>query len=467
MQHNRLSRREFLKWTSLGVAGLAVTACVPAPAGTTGSAGEQGGAAAQPAGEAATLQYYIGFGAGSNPDQVTAVQELFAKFTEGNANVAGVEPLVVPWEEAPRKFQTMVAGGTPPDVITMGMSQWDFAAKGAFVDIKPLAERDGLDLADWDQSAIDAYTVMPRNNMLYGLPFGLNDQCMVYNKTLFDEKGVELPPASWQDESWTWDSLLDKASQLTSGEGVEKAWGVGGIGGNWVVPWCYGGAWVDESQTKISLAEPGAMQGVQLNYDLMQTHGYMPTDVDVDAMGGGNIFLTGKVGIYTEGSWGVTTLLQIEDFEWGLAPIPYAPGADINKRASSYYPDALVVSSNKAVDQSWDLVKFMVLDDENYKTFLRIMTMIPARKALRGWFVDEFWKGERPDINWDAFMDGFNYAQVQRLFLNINWSEVNNTQAAALDPLWLGESTPEQVIPGLAEQLQEIWTRGIEQLPAS
>lgn len=168
MQNNRLSRREFLKWTSLGVAGLTLAACAPVPAGTTGGTGEQGGEAAQPAGEAATLQYYIGFGAGRNPDQVTAVQELFAKFTEGNANVAGVEPLVVPWEEAPRKFQTMVAGGTPPDVITMGMSQWDFAAKGAFVDIKPLAERDGVDLSEWDQSAIDAYTVMPRNNMQIG-----------------------------------------------------------------------------------------------------------------------------------------------------------------------------------------------------------------------------------------------------------------------------------------------------------
>jgi hypothetical protein len=108
----------------------------------------------------------------------------------------------------------------------------------------------------------------------------------------------------------------------------------------------------------------------------------------------------------------------------------------------------------------------MILDDENYKTFLRIMTMIPARKALRSWFADEFWKTERPDINWDAFLNGFDYAQVQRLFFNVNWSEVNNTQEAALGPLWLGETTPDQLIPELAAQLQEIWTRGVEQVQA-
>lgn len=461
MQNNPLSRRDFLKWTSLSVAGLTLAACAPAPAGSTGSTSGQ---AAQPAGQAVTLQYYIGFGAGGLPDQVTAVNKLFAKFTEGNKAVAAIEPLVVPHDDAPRKFQTMVAGGTPPDVITMGMSQWDFAAKGAFIDIKPLAERDSLDLSEWDQNAIDAYTVMPRGNMLYGLPFGLNDQCLVYNKTLWEEKGVELPPTDWQNESWTWESMLAKADQLTDGDGVNKVWGVGGIGGNWVVPWCYGGAWVDEAQTTIIVDKPESIQGIQLNYDLMQTHKYMPTSVDVDAMGGGNIFLTGKVGMYVEGSWGTGTLIQIEDFEWGLAPIPYAPGTDINKRASSYYPDALVISSKNAVEQSWDLLKFMIMDDDNYKAFLRIMTQIPARKALRDWFVDEFWKGEHPNINWDAFMDGFNYAQVQRLFLNINWSEVNNTQSAALTPLWLGQGTPDQVIPDLAAKLQEIWTRGVEQV---
>jgi len=85
-------------------------------------------------------------------------------------------------------------------------------------------------------------------------------------------------------------------------------------------------------------------------------------------------------------------------------------------------------------------------------------------KELRNWFVDEFWKQEKPDINWDGYMDGFNYAQVQRLFFNINWSEVNNTQDAELGPLWLGETTVEELIPQLAKKLQEIWTRGIEQL---
>ena len=53
---------------------------------------------------------------------------------------------------------------------------------------------------------------------------------------------------------------------------------------------------------------------------------------------------------------------------------------------------------------------------------------------------------------------------MQRLFFNINWSEVNNMQDAALGPVWLGEKTPEEVIPDMAKQMQEVWTRGVEQV---
>lgn len=459
MKNQNLSRRNFLKMSAMGATGLALAACVPAaPAG-------EGGAAA-PAAKDVVLQYYLGFGAGGNPEQVSAVEEIFADFVAQSDTVSAVEPLVVPWAEAPRKFQTMVAGGTPPDVISMGMSQWDFAVKGAFVDINPLAEKDGLDLTEWDEAALAAYTVVPQDNMLYGLPFGLNDMAMVYNKTMLEQKGIDLPSKDWADESWTWTAFVDMLGKITEGEGMNKTWGTTGIGGNWGVPWTYGGAWVDEDLETITVDSPESMQGIQLNYDLINEYGYMPSSVDLDAMGGGNVFLTGQVGIYADGSWSAGTLMGIEDFEWDLAPIPWGEGTDINKRSSPYYPDSLVIASADAIDDSWDLVSFMIVDDENYKEFLRIMTMIPARKSIRPWFVDEFWKGERPDINWDAFMDGFNYAQVQRLFFNVNWSEVNNTQEAALGPLWLGETTPDALIPGLAAEIQEIWTRGVEQVKA-
>lgn len=473
----KISRRALLRISATGAAGALLAACgtAPTPAGQAGQTPEVAPAGATQAGVAATtapaqgsggktLQFYIGFGAGGAPEQVEALKTLFAKFVASTSGVAAVEPLVVPFAEAPRKFQTMVAGGTPPDVITMGMSQWDFAAKGAFVDLRPYVERDKLDMSQWDQNAVDAYTVRPRGELLYGLPFGLNTMAMVYNKTLFDKAGVAPPPKDWKDASWTWDAFVEKTTKLTSGEGPAKTWGTTGIGGNWILPWVFGGSWVDGAGKQIVVTQEQALKGFQFNYDLIHKYKVMPTQAEAQALANG--FLSGKVGIYTDGTWAAGTLAKITDFEWDIAPVPYATGTDINRRATPYYPDALVISSANARDESWELVKFLVMNDEHYKEYLTIMSQVPARKPLRDWFQNEFWKKEKPNINWNGFLDGFNYAQVLTLFLNINWSELNNTQQSDLDTLWLDQTTPDKAVPALATKLQDIWQRGLTQLPA-
>jgi multiple sugar transport system substrate-binding protein len=454
----RITRRELLCSALLASGGVLLAACQPpkvpeAPAKTAPA--EQ--PAVAPLREA-NLIYYIGFGAGGAPAQVEAVKKMFARFSEAQPQVK-VEPLVVAWAEAPRKFQAMVAAGTPPDVITMGMSQWDFAAKGAFSDIRPFLEADKVDMDDWEPAAVEAYTVKPRNNLLYGLPFALNAAFAGYNKTMWDKAGLKAP-TDWEDPGWTWDALLDAAQTLTkrSGDNIEE-FGMLSLG-NWDIPWMFGGNWVSDDGTRITLDSPQSIKGFTYVQDLIFKHRVAPTAAESAALVEG--FLSGRVGYFHQGTWGIGTLLEIEEFEWDFAPVAYAPELGVDhERATPYYPDSLVISSKKHVPESWALVRYLLLDDTNYKEFLQIMSMVPARKRFRSWFYDEFWKGSAPDKNWSVIEDVWPYAQVQRLFLNINWSEANNTQAAELGAVWTNESTPDKVIPELAKKLDEIWQRGL------
>lgn len=455
MAHRNLSRRRFVALGGLGAAGLALPAKGAGPTEQTTSF------AVRRQGEGKTLQYFIGIGAGGTPEQVAAVKTLFERFVDTSDTVASVEVLVTPSSEAPRKFQTMVAGGTPPDVLTMGSSQWDFAAKGVFRDIRPLAERDQIDLTEWDDQALQLFTVPTRDNMLYGLPHGLNTMTVMYNKTLLENQGVQLPPKDWNDQSWTWDAFLDKAKGATSGSGGAQTWGVQRLGiGNWLLPWFYGGDWVDEALTTITVAEPPSLEGFQYQYDLIHTHKVMPPPQLSEQMENG--FLNGQVGMNIGGTWDIPWLLTAEGFEWDLAPMPWAEGTDLNRRAAPYYPDAFTISSEDNVEESWELIKFLLLDDNNYKEFMNFMGMLPARKPLRDWFVTEFWQKNKPEVSWSVFQDAFNYAQVTRLFFNVNWSEINNTQEADLSTMWLGDTTPGEAVPALQDKLQEIWTRGVE-----
>lgn len=455
MTQRNISRRRIVALGGLGAASLAL------PTNAAGAAGQSLSFLASRQGKGKHLQYFIGIGAGGTPEQVSAVKKLFDKFVKTSDTVASVEVLVTPSSEAPRKFQTMVAGGTPPDVLTMGSSQWDFAAKGVFRDIRPLAKRDQVDLSQWDDSALQMFTVPTRDNLLYGLPHGLNTMTVMYNKTLLEKHGVKPPPTDWNDQSWTWDVFFDKAKGVTSGGGNNQTWGVQRLGiGNWLLPWFYGGSWVDEALKTITVADAPSSQGFQLEYDLIHKHKVMPSPEVSDQMQNG--FLTGQVGINIGGTWDLPWLLTAQGFEWDLAPMPWAPGTDPKSRAAPYYPDALTISSKDNVEESWELIKFLVLDDGNYKEFMSLMAMLPARKPLRDWFVAEFWKKNKPEVNWSAFQDAFNYARVMRAFFNVNWSEIDNTQDAALSPLWLGDTTPDKVLPPLQQKLQEIWTRGVK-----
>src|SRR5690606_17529261 len=63
------------------------------------------------------------------------------------------------------------------------------------------------------------------NNKLVQLPHDCSPVTLWYNPTLFEERGVELPPTAWDDPSWTWDRYLETCIQLTHGEGPEKIFG--------------------------------------------------------------------------------------------------------------------------------------------------------------------------------------------------------------------------------------------------
>ncbi len=481
----RITRREMLRLSVLSGLGAALAACAPAPTAAPTQAPASAATAAPQATEAATaapqateaataapaaaalkpadLQYYIGFGAGGNPDQVEAVKKIFARFSEANKGVT-VEPLVVAWADAPQKFQAMAAAGTPPDVITMGMSQWDFAAKGSFVDIQPFLDANKIDTSDWDPIAMECYTVKPKNNLLYGLPFGINAEIGIYNKTIWDAAGLKAA-TDWKDATWTWDALLANAQKTTKSSGSNVTqFGMLRTPGDWDIPWMFGGSWVSEDGQHITVGAPESIKAFTFVQDEVFKQHVAPTAAESQALTNG--FLSGQVGYLDDGTWSINTYLEIQDFEWDFCPVPFAQEVGVDKgRATPYYPDSLVISSKNNVDQSWALVKFMLLDsDDNYKEFMQLMSEVPARKSFRSWYYDQFWKGKAPNKNWSIVENCWGYAQIQRLFLSINWSELNNTQAADLGALWTNDSTPDKVIPALATKLEDIWQRGLAQL---
>lgn len=95
------------------------------------------------------------------------------------------------------KLATQVAGGNAPDVQQFGGNYPDYVSKNALL---PLNDYFGnlIDIEEMDQGVIDSATM---DGKTYGLCLGTNMLGIVYNQTMIENAGAELPKpgASWED----------------------------------------------------------------------------------------------------------------------------------------------------------------------------------------------------------------------------------------------------------------------------
>jgi multiple sugar transport system substrate-binding protein len=111
------------------------------------------------------------------------------------------------------KLNTLVAGGNAPDLIQLGNNYVDYVNRGAIMDITDLVG-DVIDLSNFDESIANTGFV---NGKQYGINLGSNSLGILYNKTLIESVGMELPK-----EGWTWEEMEEYSKQLVEKLGPGK-----------------------------------------------------------------------------------------------------------------------------------------------------------------------------------------------------------------------------------------------------
>ena len=466
MAKRKQTRRDFLRLTVVGAAGAALVACQgAAPEGAGGTAGEAGGAAgeavAPPAAgaEPASLLFYWLTG---DMSWVERNKPLMAKFVEENPGYS-VEQLLPPsGMSAIEKFQAMIAGGEPPDIADTGMDQYSFADRDVFRDLQPLIERDGADLSDEDPIAMQSF-YHPGKNIQFGYPHSMNSAVMYFNKDLFDAAGEPYPPQSWDDPSWTWEAYKDVAKRMTQdtdGDGRPDQWGSSAPLYVYNAPFIYGGAWTNEDQTEVLLDRPESIKGFQLYQDAMYTDAYAPTPEAAQLMQSG--FMSGRMAMSFGGTWDVAGFRTIQDFGWDTAPCPRdSARPEDAPRGNDVFPDALVMSSVKQVEQSWTLLKWMLLNEENHLYWSwDVLGMFPSRSSL----VPEYLRRAQeslPGIAWEVIAESWAHGNLDILFINSNYSEIDSFIGANIwDQLTLASMTAEEAITQALPDLEPLILSG-------
>jgi len=268
------------------------------------------------------------------------------------------------WEDYNRKLVTQVAGGTVPDVTRAAIIyRPSYVSKGYVEDLMPFAQKSHFPFDQYFKTPFGGYLV---DNHLWGMPVGIYDMAMYYNKTMFKEAGIPFPSTNWE-KGYDFDQFLSVARKLTKGSGVHKQYGAQMLTDfRWLIHflWWSGGEFLSADHSKCVLETPQALEGLQYLHDLMFKYQVWPNPETLkNGVLTTGLFTSGRVGMYLDGMWQMPTMKAIKNFEWGVAPLPR------NKKiATGYYIDGWFVPKGAPNPElSWELIaSFMSAQTEDY-----------------------------------------------------------------------------------------------------
>jgi multiple sugar transport system substrate-binding protein len=198
-----MKKQIYVLMALLLTAGMILTAC-------------GGGGAAGPV----QIRWFVGLGTGTDPAQVEVEQALVDEFNATHDNIELILE-VVPYDSARDTLATQIAAGEGPDVI--GPVGWagSNAFFGQWLELTPYIESSGFDTSVYDPALVEMYI---NEEGQLGLPFLVFPGAVFYIPAMFDEAGLNYPPANygedyvWPDGTtaeWNWDTFSDVAKLLT------------------------------------------------------------------------------------------------------------------------------------------------------------------------------------------------------------------------------------------------------------
>lgn len=397
------------------------------PAPTDSSSGEataptEESQLAEPAsGDKKKVMIFVGFGTGTDPDQVAAQDELAARFNESHDDIE-VEFLIVPVEEARERFLAMVSGGNAPQLVGPHGISTIANFKELWEDVTPYIEAENYDMSDFYGPAT---TLNKYPDLNAGLPLGLYPSFIFYNKDAFDAAGLSYPPSDYSDTSWDIDTLRDMALQLTVDEnGNTPAMGDAFDPGA-IKQWGYADTWTDFRGQLTMFGAPDVgrpttedyktavvnsdewLYGAQWIHDGVFKDHFIPDAAGQGAIDAetGDPFGGGHVAIWNSHTWYMSEGLNDLPFEYDVAPLFFNQNGE---RISRIHADLFTMPKNaENKDAAWEVMKWLVAP-EQIVDVCKVYGCLPARQSSQEDYL-AYLQERYPGINYDVIFDAIDY----------------------------------------------------------
>ncbi len=374
--------------------------------------------------------------------------QMITNFEDANEGVKVNLTMQGEWSEIPQYLaQARMAGQTVDFVRTSGgVIRSTLAPSGALMDITdtmaPYADR-------FVEGTLDNYTV---GGHLWGIPYGeTTTSCVYYNKTMFDELGLQEPK--------TLDELVHCADVIKEKKGIKNAWiHQGAIVDYWQM-WfeeAYGQTsghesiakaedWLSGNSSFVNDETVTAFAKIRELFD----RGVLTSDsLDTDDTAMKALFAQQQAAMFYGGTWEYAPTLEIVDgaFEIGVFLWP-SLGEGMSAQACGAADDGFAVASNCNKD-NWDLIaKFldhMTNEESANLTLGPIQPIIPVIKTV-------------PPVDLPCSQEMVSFMPDTIMFLDWLWpSEINNTLGNQIAGVTAGHITPEAAAQAVQDTYEKL-----------
>ena len=307
--------------------------------------------------------------------RVTAMDQLIAAFETAHPDIT-VKQVTFPYADYQTRIVAASLARKGPDVMQLFYGWTDKFVAGKL--IQPLPE-DKFPAAEIEKEFFPIVTAMKRDGMYYGLPTAVRSLALFYNKKLFEEAGIDGPPA-------TLDDLVADAKATAKQDAGGNFTTVGitmdmaGQDHQWwreVLVRQFGGVPYNDDDTKVEYDSEAGAQALDF-YTSLQTKDKASVANFMDE--GQAAFRAGRAAMTIDGTFRLGSFSAITDFDWAVAELP-ANADGLKSNYASYFANAIGSGAEGEELAASEAFLQYLSSPEAMAIWLKVVGELPARRS--------------------------------------------------------------------------------------
>ena len=448
---NQVSRRTFLQWAGIGMAGGVLAACAPAVAPSAPAADSSSGAAA-PSQETRTAAFWL---IGGQQWDDFYNQTIFPKFYEVHPEIKMETTIIASWTDLYNKLVTSAAGGAPPELARQkDFFTPDFAVRGI------LQQLDDY-VATSDHITADAYLPLAWENShwdgkLVAMTLHIFIHYLHMSNELFDGAGLMNADGTPQTPD-TWDQFKETAAALTNTDNGVYGTMLRDYGGQedtvnffHVMLTQAGGQFIDANYEKFLFNSEAGVDALTFMVNLIKDGVCYPVGTPTTG-----VIENNKVGMWWHAAnYWVAYLKNNPDFQWSTAINPMR----VNRGAVLRANHLVMFNGAKDKDAGWAFLDFAMQPDIDY-LYAQTANYFTARV--------ENWKQPMYAGNYEGRQNVLYSTEIEQYELPENqpqpifpgYQESTFKIGAQLVEAYLGTKTPQEALAQAEVEANEVLTQ--------